>query len=344
MGRLGAQHRDRPHPRHVAERGRVDQARALLYRHRGGSGGLHRRAARDRSGGGAAAAADVRTGARLLAPVLPEPARIAGHRRDRPDRRHRAPARHRRRARAPDRRPGPGRRPAAPRQGLEEGARARPGRLARRRDRPRDRGLMRAVNLLPRDEAKRSFEARRGVVFGGVAGAALATAVLASMTMSAGGSVSGKQEELDALRAQVADTSKEDAFAAEKGARVGALSAALSGRVAWDRVLRQVSLVLPEDVWLTNLTAAAPDAAQQSATGSGFTLTGATYSQNGVARFLARLAVIPDLANVRLQSSQSQLLNERELVQFTILADVRPPGSVPAAPAAAPADATVPSA
>jgi Tfp pilus assembly protein PilN len=211
---------------------------------------------------------------------------------------------------------------------------------------------MRAVNLLPRDEAKRSFEARRGVVFGGVAGAALATAVLASMTMSAGGSVSGKQEELDALRAQVAaippvqvaDTSKEDAFAAEKGARVGALSAALSGRVAWDRVLRQVSLVLPEDVWLTNLTAAAPDAAQQSATGSGFTLTGATYSQNGVARFLARLAVIPDLANVRLQSSQSQLLNERELVQFTILADVRPPGSVPAAPAAAPADATVPSA
>jgi len=211
---------------------------------------------------------------------------------------------------------------------------------------------MRAVNLLPRDEAKRSFEAKRGVVFGGIAGAALATAVVASMTMSAGGSVSGKQEELDALRAQVAaippvqvnDTSKEDALAAEKGARVGALSAALSGRVAWDRVLRQVSLLLPEDVWLTNLTAAAPDAAQPSATASGFTLTGATYSQNGVARFLARLAVIPDLANVRLQSSQSQLLNERELVQFTILADVRRPGSVPVAPAAAPADATVPSA
>src|ERR671912_1688078 len=127
------------------------------------------------------------------------------------------------------------------------------------------------------------------------------------MVMSAGGSVNSKQSELDALRAQIAavpvvpvvDTSREDALAAEKGARIGALSAALSGRVAWDRVLRQVSLVLPEDVWLTNLTAAAPDAAQQSATGSGFTLTGATYSQNGVARFLARLAVIPDLANIR---------------------------------------------
>jgi len=206
---------------------------------------------------------------------------------------------------------------------------------------------MRAVNLLPRDEAKRSFEAKRGVVFGGVAGAALATAVLASMTMSAGGSVNSKQEELDALRAQVAaippvqviDTSREDALAAEKGARVGALSAALAGRVAWDRVLRQVSLVLPEDVWLTNLSAAAPDASQAAATGTGFTLTGATYSQNGVARFLSRLAVIPDLANVRLQSSQSQVMNERPLVQFTILADVRAPGAAPAPVAAA---ATIP--
>ena len=207
---------------------------------------------------------------------------------------------------------------------------------------------MRAVNLLPRDEAKRSFEAKRGVVFGGVGGAALATAVLASMMMSAGGSVRSKQDELDALRAQIAaipavpviDTSREDALAAEKGARVGALSAALSGRVAWDRVLRQVSLVLPEDVWLTNLSAAAPDATNAAAVGSGFTLTGATYSQNGVARFLSRLAVIPDLANVRLQSSQSQLLNERELVQFTILADIRPPGA--AAAATVPASAQVP--
>lgn len=207
---------------------------------------------------------------------------------------------------------------------------------------------MRAVNLLPRDVATKSFAAKRGVVFGGIGGAALATAVLASMMISAGGAASSKQAELDAIRAQIAaiptvpviDTSEEDALAAEKGARVGALSAALAGRVAWDRVLRQVSLVLPEDVWLTNLSASAPDSTQAAAAGSGFTLTGATYSQNGVARFLSRLAVIPDLANVRLQSSQSQLLNERELVQFTILADVRPPGAAPA-PAVA-ADAQVP--
>jgi Tfp pilus assembly protein PilN len=205
---------------------------------------------------------------------------------------------------------------------------------------------MRAVNLLPRDEAKRSFEAKRGVVFGGAAGAALATAALASMMLSAGGSVAGKQDELDALRAQilavptvpVVDTSEADALAAEKGARVGALSAALAGRIAWDRVLRQVSLVLPEDVWLTKLTAAAPT--ETAPIGSGFTLTGATYSQNGVARLLSRLTVVPDLGSVRLQSSQSQLVNGRELVQFTILAGVRSPGA--AAPVTVPASDQVP--
>jgi Tfp pilus assembly protein PilN len=193
---------------------------------------------------------------------------------------------------------------------------------------------MRAVNLLPRDEVRKSFEAKRGVVVGGVGGAALVTALLASMTMSAGGAVKEKQSTLDSLRAQIAaippapvkDTSDEDALAAQKTARVGALSAALSGRIAWDRVLRQVSLVLPEDVWLTNLAAAAPVATAASGSGT-FTLTGSTYSQNGVARFLSRLAVVPDLANVRLQASQSALVNQRELVQFTILADVRPAGA-----------------
>jgi Tfp pilus assembly protein PilN len=207
---------------------------------------------------------------------------------------------------------------------------------------------VRAVNLLPREEARRSFEAKRGVVFGAAGGTAVVTAVLASLTMSAGGTVGSKQSELDSLRAQIAaipvapakDTSGDDALAADKGARVGALSSALSGRIAWDRVLRQVSLVLPEDVWLTNLSAAAPAAKTGTATAaSGFTITGSTYSHSGVARFLARLQVIPDLENVHLLSSQSQLQDKRQLVQFTILADVRAPGS---AAAAATASSTAP--
>jgi Tfp pilus assembly protein PilN len=195
---------------------------------------------------------------------------------------------------------------------------------------------MRAVNLLPRDEVVKSFEAKRGVAFGGAFGAALVTAALVSMSISAGGAVGDKQAQLDTIHAEIAavpapvvkDTSTDDALAAVKTARIGALSAALTSRVAWDRVLRQVSLVLPDDVWLTNLSADAPQGATPvaDAASSGFTLTGSTYSLNGVARFLSRLSVIPDLKNVRLQSSASQLVEQRDLVQFTILADVRGPG------------------
>ena len=98
--------------------------------------------------------------------------------------------------------------------------------------------------------------------------------------------------------------------------RVAALSSALSSRVAWDRVLRQISLVLPEDVWLTSLTSrrradASAATGAVAAAGASFTLTGATYSQSGVARFLSRLARrCPTSANVQLPSSPSQELNE----------------------------------
>lgn len=199
---------------------------------------------------------------------------------------------------------------------------------------------MRAVNLLPRDAPVKSFAANRGVAFGGVGGAVLVTALLATMTMGAGGTVTEKQSELDLLRVQIAavpkpvveDTSGDAQLVAEKGLRVGALSAALGGRIAWDRVLRQVSLVLPEDVWLTNLSATAPvavDPAVPTPTAGppGFNLVGSTYSQDGVARFLSRLSVVPDLEDVRLVSSQAALVGERELVQFTIVADVRAPGA-----------------
>ncbi len=205
---------------------------------------------------------------------------------------------------------------------------------------------MRAVNLLPRDAPAKSFAANRGVAFGAAGGLALATALLATMTMGAGGAVTEKQSELDLLRVQIAavpkpvvrDTSGDDQLAAEKGLRVGALSAALGGRIAWDRVLRQVSLVLPEDVWLTNLSATAPAAVDPAAAAAaptatttsgppGFNLVGSTYSQDGVARFLSRLSVVPDLADVRLVSSQAAIVGQRELVQFTIVADVRTPGA-----------------
>ncbi len=44
-------------------------------------------------------------------------------------------------------------------------------------------------------------------------------------------------------------------------------------------------------------------AASTSGVPTGFTLKGYTYSQDGVARVLSRLMVVPDLSNVQLASS-----------------------------------------
>ena len=53
------------------------------------------------------------------------------------------------------------------------------------------------------------------------------------------------------------------------------------------------------------------------------TIQGYTYSQDGVARLLERLAVIPDLQNVQLQTSVSQLVGTHTVISFTIVSDIR---------------------
>jgi Tfp pilus assembly protein PilN len=91
--------------------------------------------------------------------------------------------------------------------------------------------------------------------------------------------------------------------------------------------------VLPDDVWLTTLSAKSPISpltnAAISAAGaapSQFIIEGRTYSHDGVARLLSRLQVVPDLTNVQLQSSAVTPLGNSSVVAFTILADIKTGG------------------
>lgn len=194
---------------------------------------------------------------------------------------------------------------------------------------------MRSVNLLPRDEAPRSFEKNRGVAFGAAGGAALITAALCTLIIGAGGAIKDGRLTLDSLNAELAAlpqasaaaASDDAALSAEKNARTTALSIALARRVAWDGVLRQISQVLPEDVWLASLTTTAALAEPgQVAAPASMAIVGSTYSQSGVARFLARLSVLSALTNVTLESSLSTMVGAQRLVQFSIRAQVKSAG------------------
>jgi Tfp pilus assembly protein PilN len=191
---------------------------------------------------------------------------------------------------------------------------------------------MRAVNLLPRDEVPKSFANNRGIVFAAAGGTALITAALCTLMLGAGGSIKDSRANLESLNAQLvslpaasATAASQDAtLGAEKTARTGALSSALAERVAWDGVLRQISQVLPEDVWLASLqSTAATFPVGGEPQPAGVSMVGTTYSQSGVARFLSRLSVVPTLANVTLESSLTTDAGSQKLVRFTIRAQVK---------------------
>lgn len=203
---------------------------------------------------------------------------------------------------------------------------------------------MRAVNLLPRDERRSKTLAEQLPVFVGVGSSVLVTLLLAVGFLLSSATVKDKESTLGQLEDQVRLLPKppeppspvEAGLVGEQTARVNALSSALSRRVAWDRVLRQVAMVLPDDVWLTSVSAKSPASpasaapappAPASAAPTQFVVAGYTYSHAGVARLLSRLSVLPELLNVQLQSSTLSKLGPQPIVSFTILADVRPPGA-----------------
>lgn len=194
---------------------------------------------------------------------------------------------------------------------------------------------MRAVNLLPGSEAQRR---QRGPTDPSVLAAAIAGVVVVAAI--GGGNllqttrVAAAQRTLNAAKIQLAGTPlppslpkvapPPPAVAAEMQPRLDAVTTALSTRIAWDRILREFSLVLPGDVQLTSLSLATPaaSATPSSSSSSGLTglqLSGVTYSYDSVARLLSRMALIPDLSNVTLANTSQA----KRIVSFTVDAGVK---------------------
>ena len=222
---------------------------------------------------------------------------------------------------------------------------------------------MRAVNLLPKEANQRgkSLKAEDPAV---VVGSALGLVVLIALVlgfMNVHSKVGAEQTKLTSARVELARLAQEKrveptpykpvkqtpivpipAVAAEEQPRLAAIKVALSTRIAWDRILREFSLVLPDDVTLKALSLTTPSpsgvtAAPAEGGGQNLTIDGTTYSHDAVARLLSRLMLIPDLSNVTLSSSSADA--DAGLVEFNITASVKgapvpaPVGPVAVAPA-----------
>jgi Tfp pilus assembly protein PilN len=213
--------------------------------------------------------------------------------------------------------------------------------------------LMRAFDLMPKEGEREKTAASPAflkVVLALVA--ILVLAGLAGAYMLMGARAQDRQATADDLRAQLAELTAQAAPDADEGeatiagesqVRTAALSDALSARVAWDRILREFSLVLPESVWLTSLsstsgTATTTPGAVPTTVGDGtFTINGFATSQADVALLLSRLEVIPEFSSVQLQSSargadattEGGAAGNPEDFSFSIVATIVPKG-VPA--------------
>ena len=210
---------------------------------------------------------------------------------------------------------------------------------------------MRAVNLLPRDVEKVKSSRFSAPLVTGVIVGFLVIALLAVGFVRESANVSHKRTELDAARAELAlipapqvPDATSSTLAGQRTMRIAALQSALNGRVAWDRVLREISLVIPSDVWLSALTLQAPASAPVvPTTGStaepapapttpttastDFTMNGKAFSHQGVARLLSRLALVPDLDQVTLGHSTRVQGGARGSVEFSVTAAIRAPGA-----------------
>jgi Tfp pilus assembly protein PilN len=220
---------------------------------------------------------------------------------------------------------------------------------------------MRAVNLLPSDlERQRVESVGRTPLFVAAGGLAVVTAAAIALFLSASGSVSDQRGELESAEAAVAavpsagqPTVVPAAITQERADRVAALSAALATRVPLDRLLRDLGYVLPDDTWLTGLSATAPETADAgtatpgasapaSSAAQGVTIEGATYSNSSVARVLSRLSAIPSLDQVRLAATarvvpaaaaapdtkkpKTKTKKQKTVVTFAITANLRAGG------------------
>lgn len=214
---------------------------------------------------------------------------------------------------------------------------------------------MRAVNLLPRDAERTRTEGARTSLLIAAGGVAAVTAVAVVLSLSASGTADERRAQLAATETAIAvlpTTARpavtQGALVQERSDRVAALAAALSTRIPFDRLLRELSYVLPEDTWLTGITASAPASSAPVGAAPGtappvsssgtesVTIQGVTYSHESVARVLARLSVIPSLESVRLtasarvepqsneaEGSSKKAKNARSVVTFTVTAALR---------------------
>jgi Tfp pilus assembly protein PilN len=178
---------------------------------------------------------------------------------------------------------------------------------------------MRPVNLIPQDQRRR--KPSEGSAWGahavlGVLAVLLAMAVGYVLTAN---SITEKESqaeeariEAEQLEAQAANKESFTDFAEIAQTRAASVAAVASTRFDWERLMRELSRVMPAGSWLTSASASvagspdatgAPAAAASGAGAPSANLTGCTPKHTDVARMMVRLRQLHGVVDVTLTQS-----------------------------------------
>jgi Tfp pilus assembly protein PilN len=181
---------------------------------------------------------------------------------------------------------------------------------------------MRPVNLIPIEERRGIRKPMRGGPLAYIVLGALVAAVLGVVLLvGADNQISSRTAEVAELKAQTASTEAEanrlapyTQFHTVSAARTETVANLAKSRFNWEKVMRELALVLPADVTLTNLTGTVRSdvsvsggesvALRTAVPGPALTMAGCAAGQEAVARFVNVLKDIDGVTRVGLQSSQ----------------------------------------
>jgi Tfp pilus assembly protein PilN len=186
---------------------------------------------------------------------------------------------------------------------------------------------VRPVNLIPPEERRGEKAPMRTGPLAYVIVAVLAVALLAvTATILTGNQISDRKAEKASLETQVTQAQAEarqlqsfSDFASLQQARELTVTSLAQSRFDWQRVLHELAIVIPSDVWLTNLNAKASAAAAApssstagsssasgvatSVSGPSLDIQGCAAGHDAVASFLAALHDIDGVTRVAVLSS-----------------------------------------
>lgn len=181
---------------------------------------------------------------------------------------------------------------------------------------------MRPINLIPEEERRRSRRdpsASRNPLAYLIVGALAIVLVAVVMFVLTSNTVSDREGEVATLQAEKAvATAKAEkltayaSFQAVAEQRTSTIADLANSRFDWVRVIKQLALTLPSNVYFATLSASAGggEGGSEGITGPSLEIAGCAPGQNAVAGFVASLKEIDGVTRVELKQSQLSAAGE----------------------------------